>query len=110
MSGLDLSNRAYFDAVRALMGVAPRLLVLGGGGYNPWSVARCWSGVWAVLNGFDLPRDLPSQAESVLRGLSWNRRRSEIRPEAWFTTLVDPPREGPIRPPVRDAARMTLEP
>ena len=29
--------------VRALMGLAPRLIVLGGGGYNPWSVGRCWA-------------------------------------------------------------------
>jgi acetoin utilization protein AcuC len=110
MSGLGLSNRAYFEAVRAFMPLAPRLLVLGGGGYNPWSVARCWSGIWAILNGFDLPHVLPADAEAVLRGLSWNRRRSEPRPEAWFTTLADEPREGPVRPELRHVARMTLEP
>ena len=47
MSGLALSNLAYWRAVRDLSQSAPRLLVLGGGGYNPWSVARCWSGIWA---------------------------------------------------------------
>lgn len=110
MSGLGLSNRAYFEAVRVFMPLAPRLLVLGGGGYNPWSVARCWSGVWAILNGFDMPDVLPADAEAVLRGLSWNRRRGEPRPEVWFTTLADQPREGPVRPELRHVARMTLEP
>jgi acetoin utilization protein AcuC len=32
----------------------------------------------------------------VLRGLSWNRRRSEPRPEHWFTTLADAPNDGPV--------------
>ena len=55
MSGLDLSNRAYFDAVAALMGVAPRLLVLGGGGYTMRNVARCWCYETGRLLGMDLP-------------------------------------------------------
>ncbi len=110
MSGLALSNNAYFAAVRTLMGAAPRLLVLGGGGYNPWSGARCWSGIWATLNGIELPDALPDTAEAVLRGLTWNRRRSEPRPEAWFTTLADPRRDGPVRPTVRALAASALEP
>ena len=50
MSGLALSNGALLAAVRRWSAMAPRLLVLGGGGYNPWSVARCWAGMWATLN------------------------------------------------------------
>jgi acetoin utilization protein AcuC len=97
MSKLALSNGALWRCVRQVMGLAPRLLVLGGGGYNPWSVARCWSGVWATLNGLAVPERLPAQAEAMLRGLSWNRRRSEQRPEHWFTTLADLPNDGPVR-------------
>jgi acetoin utilization protein AcuC len=97
MSKLALSNGALWRCVRSLMGLAPRLLVLGGGGYNPWAVARCWGGVWATLNGLPIPDRLPPAAEASLRGLTWNRRRSEMRPEAWFTTLADPPRDGPVR-------------
>jgi acetoin utilization protein AcuC len=97
MSRLSLSNGALWLCVRQTMDIAPRLLVLGGGGYNPWSVARCWSGVWATLNGLAIPATLPPAAEAMLRGLTWNRRRSEPRPEHWFTTLADPPHEGPIR-------------
>ena len=110
MSGLALSNRAYLAAVSSLMAAAPRLLVLGGGGYNPWSVARCWSGIWGTLNGFAMPEALPQSAEAVMRGLTWNRRRAEPRPEAWFTTLLDDPRPGPVRPEVRAAAARALEP
>jgi acetoin utilization protein AcuC len=107
MSGLSLSNRALWRAVGAFMGAAPRLLVLGGGGYNPWSVTRCWSGVWATLNRIAIPEHLPPEAEAVLRDLSWNRRRSEPRPEHWFTTLADPPNPGPVRPEVEALAALT---
>ncbi|MBL8700637.1 MAG: acetoin utilization protein AcuC [Alphaproteobacteria bacterium] len=110
MSELALSNRAYWDAVGALRGAAPRLLVLGGGGYNPWSVARCWAGIWAALNGLAIPAAAPRAAEAVLRGLSWNRRRSEPRPEHWFTTIADPPNPGPVRDRVTAVVRAVLAP
>lgn len=108
MSRLTLSNGALWRCVRQVMGLAPRLLVLGGGGYNPWSVARCWSGVWATLNGLPIPESLPPGAEAVLRGLVWNRRRSEPRPEHWFTTLADPPHAGPVREAVAELVQTAM--
>lgn len=102
LAHLSLSNNAHWAVTRALMGVAPRFLVLGGGGYNPWSVGRLWTGVWATLNGHDVPERLPKEAEEVLRALRWeNTRRGRHPPEHWFTTLRDAPREGPIRDELR---------
>ena len=96
-SRLSLSNNAHWDVVRSLKGLSDRLLVLGGGGYNPWSVGRLWSGVWATLNGFDIPEVLPPVAEAVLRGLTFKgNSRGRNPPEHWFTTLQDAPREGKI--------------
>jgi len=108
LSKLALSNRSHRRVAAALMGCAPRLLVLGGGGYNPWAVARCWAGVWACLNGIELPARLPAPAEAVLRGLVWNRSAGRNPPEGWFTTLADAPRGGPIRDDVRDAVREAM--
>jgi acetoin utilization protein AcuC len=79
----------------------PRLIVLGGGGYNPWSVGRCWAGIWATLNGLAIPPRLPPAAEAVLRGLTWSRAAGRNPPEHWFTTLRDAPRSGPLREDVR---------
>lgn len=111
MSGLELSNRALWRVVAEMMPLAPRLIVLGGGGYNPWSVARCWTGVWATLNGIAVPDRLPAAGEAVLRSLTWNRRKSEPRPELWFTTLADPPRDGGIHDDTKRAvAAALLEP
>jgi acetoin utilization protein AcuC len=97
LSKLTLSNGALWRALAAIKGQAPRLLVLGGGGYNPWSVARCWVGNWAVLQGREIPERLPLAAEAVLRDLSWSRSAGRNPPEHWFTTLADPPNPSPIR-------------
>ena len=102
LSRMALSNNAHWAVVRALMDLgAPRLLVLGGGGYNPWSVGRLWTGVWATLNGHDIPDHVPPQAEAVLRALHWDGARAGRNPpEHWFTTLRDTPRPGEMRPEV----------
>ncbi|MFC3124529.1 acetoin utilization protein AcuC [Pseudoroseomonas globiformis] len=109
LARLSLSNNAYWDAVRAVMGQAPRLIVLGGGGYNPWSVGRCWAGIWGVLNGHEPPEHLPPAAEAVLRALSFHRAAGRNPPEHWFTTLRDAPRPGPVRGEIRHLAAATLE-
>jgi acetoin utilization protein AcuC len=101
LSRLELSNRALWAAVGALMELAPRILVVGGGGYNPWSVGRCWAGIWAVLNGFDPTVPPTPEAEAVLRSLSWSRAAGRNPPEHWFTTIADRPRPGPVRDAVR---------
>lgn len=104
MTRLALSNRALWAALRMVMPLSPRLLVLGGGGYNPWALARCWTGIWGTLNGFPVPDKLPPQAEAVLRSVDWRHRLGRTPPDGWFTTLVDPPRHGPIRDEVRRIA------
>jgi acetoin utilization protein AcuC len=108
LSKLMLSNGALWRVVAAVRELAPRLLVLGGGGYNPWSVGRAWAGVWAALDGFAIPEPLPVAAQSVLRALEWRHSRGRNPPEAWFTTLADPPRPGPLRPAVRELARRAV--
>lgn len=108
LARLALSNNAHRAVVAALKAVAPRLIVLGGGGYNPWSVARCWAGVWATLNGIALPARLPPEAVAVLRALSLDRAAGRNPPEHWFTTIADAPRPGVVRAEVRRRAAEAL--
>ncbi|WP_232830692.1 acetoin utilization protein AcuC [Tropicimonas sp. IMCC34011] len=101
LSRLALSNNAHFGMVAALRPLSPRYLVLGGGGYNPWTVGRLWSGVWGTLLGAEMPDRVPPEAEEVLRALSWSRKGRGAPTEALMTTIRDAPREGPIGERVR---------
>lgn len=102
LSRLALSNRAYLEAVAALLPLAPRVLVLGGGGYNPWSVGRLWTAIWGLVSRQELPDRLSMDAQAVLRGLGWGGGGRPLPEEALLTTLLDPPREGPVRLDIRD--------
>jgi acetoin utilization protein AcuC len=102
LSRLDLSNRAYLEAVRALLPLAPRVLVLGGGGYNPWSVGRLWTAIWGLLAGREFPDRLPATAQDVLKGLGWNGGGRPPPDAMMLNTLLDPPREGPVRAEIRE--------
>lgn len=97
LSRLTLSNNAHWRAVASLQALTTRFLVLGGGGYNPWSVGRLWSGVWATLNGYDIPDDLNEDQQTILNNLTWNRKVRGGRPKHWSTTLRDPTNPAPIR-------------
>ena len=102
LSRLALSNASHFSTLAALLPMAPRVLLLGGGGYNPWSVGRMWTGNWAILSGVEIPDRLPAEAEAVLRALSFDGSRGRNPPEHWFTTIRDAPRPGPVRAEVAD--------
>jgi acetoin utilization protein AcuC len=102
LARLALSNNAHWAVVAALMAATDRFLVLGGGGYNPWSVGRCWTGVWATLNGHAIPDRLPEAAEAILRALGWNGGKRPLPAAHMFTTLRDAPRPGRVRPAVTE--------
>lgn len=109
LARLGLSNNAHAEFIAAVKGAAPRFILLGGGGYNPWTVARCWARGWATLNDLPVPARLPGPAEAVLRALTFHRAAGRNPPEHWFTTLADEPREGPIRDEIRALLAQGLE-
>ncbi len=104
MAKLALSNNALWDAVRAVRGLAPRLIVAGGGGYNPYALARCWAGIWAVLNDLPVPDELPPAALAVLREVSYFRAAGRNPPAHWLNTLRDAPAGGVVRDEVKRMA------
>ncbi len=110
LSSMEISNVALWRAVTAAIEVAPCAVVLGGGGYNPWTLARGWAGLWGVLAGFDLPEELPKVSRDRLAGLDCDLVDDEDRDPAWLTTLVDAPRPGPIRDEIRAIAATTRKP
>ena len=100
LSGMMLSNGALWSAVDRLLALGQPTVVLGGGGYNPWTVARYWAGLWGRLCGQRFPASLPSAAAAVFNGMECDLvDDDEIHPE-WLTTLVDTPNIGPVRPEI----------
>jgi acetoin utilization protein AcuC len=98
LSSMNLSNIALWDAVEKVVALAPRAVVLGGGGYNPWTLARCWTGLWGRLAGFEIPEVLPEVSRARLAALECDLVDDEDRDPIWTKTLADPPNSGTIRP------------
>ena len=100
LSKLALSNVALWGAVEQLVGLGVPTTVLGGGGYNPWTVGRCWAGLWARLSGQDIPDDPGPNVAQILADLDCDLvDEDDIEPH-WLTTIADQPRPGPVRPAV----------
>ena len=108
LSRLSLSNVALWRAVETLIAQWPRAVVLGGGGYNPWTVIRCWSGLWGRLGGKRIPKRLPSAVGAFMQGLESDLIDEDEVPRTWLTTLADPPNRGPVRPQVERLPGLVL--
>jgi len=50
MTNLSLTNNGFCEVITKIRDFAPKLLLLGGGGYNPDNIARTWTLAWAVLH------------------------------------------------------------
>ena len=59
LTHLALDIQGFARAVARITEMSPRLVALGGGGYDIQNVARGWTAAWAVMNGIDLPSALP---------------------------------------------------
>lgn len=106
---LAVVARIKADAPRHADGT-PRLLVIGGGGYHPLVLARCWTGVWGLLSGRDLPVTLPPAAQALLAAVRWGAEDPEEDDEdeqieragtpyrELLTQRLDRPQTGAIRP------------
>ena len=104
-SQLSLSNLALWDAVKYLIKLSRRVLVLGGGGYNPWATVRAWTGVWGLLNRQNLDVELPLAAMGILRSLEWKHSKGRNVPYHWSANLMDSPNFGFVRPEINEIIR-----
>ncbi|HXG02060.1 MAG TPA: acetoin utilization protein AcuC [Candidatus Binatia bacterium] len=80
LTHLALDVQGFAEAVRRIVGLAPRLVALGGGGYDLGNVARAWTAAWAIMNDVTPPAELP---EAFVDHARWYRLR--------LTGLWDPP-------------------
>ena len=101
LSKMELSNVALWDAVDRLIETGLPTVILGGGGYNPWTVTRYWAGMWGRITGQVFPDRLPDEATAYLASMECDLVDEEDVRDEWLTTLADSPNPGPIRDAVR---------
>ena len=101
LSGMALSNVVLWDAVCELLALRLPMVILGGGGYNPWTVTRYWAGMWGRINGYEIPERLPLEATEYLQHLECDLVDEEDVALEWLTTLADRARPGEVRATVK---------
>jgi acetoin utilization protein AcuC len=106
LSRLSLSNQVLYKVLGVLLGLSHRVILTGGGGYNPWTVSRLWTGFWALLSGRSIPESLPATAIDLLKSLSWQRKT--MPKESLLTSVRDIPLEGQLRMEVRNLVEQVL--
>ena len=74
LSRLEMTNNCLWKVLSKLALLAPKLLLTSGGGYNPWSVSRLWTGFWAILNDIELPSLYTDEGRRLIENLRWFRK------------------------------------
>jgi acetoin utilization protein AcuC len=69
LTHLSLTVQGFERAVRRLLPLAPRVVALGGGGYDLANVARAWTAAWAAMNDVALPDALPPESHRDMQRL-----------------------------------------
>jgi len=60
LTHLAFDLQGFVRAFARLLPLAPKIVALGGGGYDVRNVARGWTAAWAALNGVELADELPA--------------------------------------------------
>jgi acetoin utilization protein AcuC len=69
LTHLSLTVQGFTRVVRRLLEHAPRIVALGGGGYDLANVARAWTAAWAAMNEIALPAELPAALHGDMAAL-----------------------------------------
>jgi acetoin utilization protein AcuC len=69
LTHLALSVQGFTRVVGRLLDLGPRVVALGGGGYDLVNVARAWTAAWAAMNGMALDPALPVSSHADLTRL-----------------------------------------
>lgn len=97
LSKMQLSNSLFLNTVNRLLQICEKNVVLGGGGYNPWNVARTWAALWGMIGGFDFKASINAETKAILLRFQSDLIDSdEIEPH-WLSGLIDPSNQGQIR-------------
>ena len=91
-SRISLTNNAYWKAIRDIQSLNENVIILGGGGYNPYLTAKAWAGNWVLINDKEeyLDQEMKPQCYDFLKSLTWhNRRVKNGIPNKWISVWRD---------------------
>jgi acetoin utilization protein AcuC len=99
LTDLMLTNNSYTEVVRGLKGLCGKILATGGGGYDIYRTARCWTLAWAILNDVE-PKD---EFAGLVGGMMFG-------PEMEVSSLHDRPYtvSGPEKDKIRQEVGKTI--
>ena len=89
LMGLALTNSGLVQAINSILPLAQSSVILGGGGYNPWTTIRYWTMLWSVLTGRRIPPSVTPEIEAILKSIACARiKPGNILPH-WFSSFQD---------------------
>jgi len=59
LSHLNYTNNGFCEVVKKIKEISPKWVALGGGGYDIANVAKAWTLAWAIMNGVEIPDEIP---------------------------------------------------
>jgi acetoin utilization protein AcuC len=104
LSGMELSNVSLWRAVDELLALGVPTVVLGGGGYNPWTLTRYWAGLWATIAGETIPAELPEPVRAILADMECDLVEDEEQNSEWLSHMADTPYSAPVRDSIKSLA------
>ena len=100
LTDLMLTNNSYTQVVKEMKGLCGKILATGGGGYDIYRTARCWTLAWAILNDVEPKDEFAGRVGGMMYG-----------PEMEVGSLYDRPYAvtGPEKESIRQEVGKTVE-
>ena len=100
LTDLMLTNNSYTEIVREIKGLCRKILATGGGGYDIYRTARCWTLAWAILNEVEPVDEFAGRVGGMMFG-----------PEMEVSSLYDRPYRvtGPQKDTIRQEVDKVIE-
>ena len=94
LAHLQLTTKSYCEIAAVCHNLAHevsdgRLVIFGGGGYNPSNVARAWSLIAATLVDFNPPEDTPNEWRELYEAVIGEEAPRKIRSVGEGKNAVD---------------------
>ena len=71
MSKMELSNNSMSYLIKIMKNLSQKIILMGGGGYNPWVTLRAWTYNLATLLGETESLELNKKAKSFLHNITY---------------------------------------